>query len=1183
MLSGLGGLVGELDGGKVDNCRLKNIKLSQKYDPIAFQTYNFRFTGGLIGKVNNSSDEILDIKNSSVEDVYIMVGGTGFEDDAGGFIGEIDSSDTDVETKGNIKVENCNVSGVVGGGGHLGNTFGLSLAGGFVGMVNGSGTPDKLIKIINCDAKVDIKELRIGMSFFDTAISIGGIGGFAGRLHFVDVSNCSAEGSYGIYGPSDLTKDAIDEFSTINGFAGWVTDSTIIDSSTDCEIFGNGWGSGFSFMFSDSKMERVDVNVRRHIRIEGLNASSLISWSAGESTIKDCIISGYMDKGQASGGVIGTYSGQFVLENVIINSKIEDYKDSGILMGLTGELKSGKGIYYNKTLNPTIPVGGNSNVNDKYVEGKSQEDLMKISTFVGYDISLEGTDENTVWKIKEGESLPYLNKSYDAELAKEEIKAALGDWIPLANKEEIQQINKDEALIFGAGTLYEDTYTGGLDKKYILVKDIDLENVNFMPIGYIEGTSKEFTGKLKGNKFKITNLKIDRDKGKQGLFTILGEGSEIMGLTIEGADMKTGSYSGVLAGEAKGAKIEDCKISSVEYDLPKYIEGRKYYDIGGYIGKSQNTSFIDNELEAFNMEIADESRLRPTLSGLGGLAGELDGGIVEDCDLIDIRLVQKFDKDTMGTYDILSVGGLLGKVNNSTDKTLEIKDSKVEDVYIMVGGPGENENAGGLIGQINTKDSVIDTNGNISIENCSVDGTLGGGGNFKWGTSIAGGFLGLVDGSGTPEKIIKISDCESDVDIKSLYIPPYYTDTVNMNGGIGGFVGRALSTEIRKCSASGSHGEYTPSDNIGVDFIDEFATINGFAGWLIDSKVIDSSVDCEISGSGWGGAFSFMISDSVIERVSVNASNHSRAGGLNLSGFTATAQNENTIKNCKIIGRGEKVGNAAGLIGNLLGEVNLENILVSYKVPVALGSGSIIGDNDGTRELKSAKAVYYNKTLNPIISIGGNSDVNDKYVEGKTEEDLMKISTFADYDISLEDSDDNTVWKIKEGESLPYLNKDYDSTIVKEDPSPIILKSVALPEIKAVKAVEVILEEPKKEAPVAEESKKEATMTEESKEESPVAEEPKEEAPVAEEPKEEAPVAEEPEEEAPVVEEPKEEVPVVEEPKEEEPAEEETKEEQATEAIGGFGLRIVQGCVLCEVKGVSCVIVAPRGSKERGE
>ena len=47
--------------------------------------------------------------------------------------------------------------------------------------------------------------------------------------------------------------------------------------------------------------------------------------------------------------------------------------------------------------------------------------------------------------------------------------------------------------------------------------------------------------------------------------------------------------------------------------------------------------------------------------------------------------------------------------------------------------------------------------------------------------------------------------------------------------------------------------------------------------------------------------------------------------------------------------------------------------------------------------------------------------------------------------------------------------------------------------------------------------------------------------------------------------------------------EEEAKEEQAAEAIGGFGLRIVQGSVLCEVKGVSCVIVAPRGSKERGE
>ena len=37
---------------------------------------------------------------------------------------------------------------------------------------------------------------------------------------------------------------------------------------------------------------------------------------------------------------------------------------------------------------------------------------------------------------------------------------------------------------FGAGTAYEKTYTGGLDKKYILVSNIDLSGENFVPIGY---------------------------------------------------------------------------------------------------------------------------------------------------------------------------------------------------------------------------------------------------------------------------------------------------------------------------------------------------------------------------------------------------------------------------------------------------------------------------------------------------------------------------------------------------------------------------------------------------------------------------------------------------------------------------------------------------------------------------
>ncbi len=142
-------------------------------------------------------------------------------------------------------------------------------------------------------------------------------------------------------------------------------------------------------------------------------------------------------------------------------------------------------------------------------------------------------------------------------------------FIPVADKEELKQIEVESDKVFGKGTPWEGTYTGGMDKKYMLVADIDLSGDNFVPIGYDEAgdTSTLFTGKLDGQGFAIKNLNIERNKNLQGLFSRLGSGAWLSDITIQDVNMKTSSRSGVLAGASEGAEIYNTNILNVSYDL----------------------------------------------------------------------------------------------------------------------------------------------------------------------------------------------------------------------------------------------------------------------------------------------------------------------------------------------------------------------------------------------------------------------------------------------------------------------------------------------------------------------------------------------------------------------------------------------------------------------------------------
>jgi len=129
---------------------------------------------------------------------------------------------------------------------------------------------------------------------------------------------------------------------------------------------------------------------------------------------------------------------------------------------------------------------------------------------------------------------------------------------------------------------------------YVQTDDIDLENVNWTPIGrYHESDTSDtlsakvlFDGKYNGNKHKITGLYMDYSRKYAGLFGRLNGNAVIEKLTVEG-NLKSTSFSvGGIVGEAAfGSKIINCSFNGT-------VKGNE--NAGGIAGKIHNGSSISS-------------------------------------------------------------------------------------------------------------------------------------------------------------------------------------------------------------------------------------------------------------------------------------------------------------------------------------------------------------------------------------------------------------------------------------------------------------------------------------------------------------------------------------------------------------------------------------------------------------
>ncbi len=264
-------------------------------------------------------------------------------------------------------------------------------------------------------------------------------------------------------------------------------------------------------------------------------------------------------------------------------------------------------------------------------------------------------------------------------------------YIPVATADELNNIRKSGAQTFGAGSRWEESYSSGMDGKYIQVGSINLSSIsNFEPIGV--GGSR-FTGVYDGGGYDIIGLKINKpDRDYVGMFGYTF-GAEFLNISMVNSRVIGHQGVGSVVGRMASGKMSNSTSSG-------RIKGSWW--TGSLVGYNDGSQIINSSSSGF---VEGDTRI-------GGLVGT---------NYVGSSIVQSYSTATVKGRT--RVGGLVGHSPQST----------ISNSYAS-GSVTGNSQIGGLVGVLYSHGSVDRSYSTSSIN-------YGGGG-------LVGGLVGeLVEGS----------------------------------------------------------------------------------------------------------------------------------------------------------------------------------------------------------------------------------------------------------------------------------------------------------------------------------------------------------------------------------------------------------------------------------------------------
>ncbi|MFR3730022.1 hypothetical protein [Lacrimispora sp.] len=258
------------------------------------------------------------------------------------------------------------------------------------------------------------------------------------------------------------------------------------------------------------------------------------------------------------------------------------------------------------------------------------------------------------------EEKPYLIKNREQLMGLSEL-TAMGMLVPEAE-----------------GAKYAGDYSGCY---FALGADIDLQGVNWIPIGFYRDSSENagevpnpFCGYFDGNGKTIRNLKLNSFAGYDnvGLFgavtdaqihdlTIIPDGtikgndrtgvvvgyaknSEIRNITVKNANLSSTGISGGIAGEISNSVIENADCEKVMIDAK---DGSEVIYVGGIAGIASDSNIVDSKVAT-----GDGTTARIQGTGyVGGIVGYQNAS----------NIFNTYVSGTIGGYHSMAIGGVTGR------------------------------------------------------------------------------------------------------------------------------------------------------------------------------------------------------------------------------------------------------------------------------------------------------------------------------------------------------------------------------------------------------------------------------------------------------------------------------------------------------------------------------------------
>ena len=233
-----------------------------------------------------------------------------------------------------------------------------------------------------------------------------------------------------------------------------------------------------------------------------------------------------------------------------------------------------------------------------------------------------------------------------------------------------------------------ETYSGCI---VTLLKDINLNNTDWTPIGNTSDTGKIFEGCFDGGNHTISNLKISTENAFAGLFGYVGWQNTISvkNLTIDNASVCTTATTGAA-------------------------------HAGAVVGQNQQYITMDNVHVTGTVQVEVESQSTNTRDAAGIIGKTVGGAKITNCSVIASENSNSYIK----AYNSgASAGGIMGFMASDCSNDIYFENCRVENLDVSA-----FHRVGGVVGTIQKNDNISNKKyvSNCSVKNVNVTATGGG-------------------------------------------------------------------------------------------------------------------------------------------------------------------------------------------------------------------------------------------------------------------------------------------------------------------------------------------------------------------------------------------------------------------------------------------------------------------------